>query len=105
MLFCGTGVTNAQPRDPRFKRGPVGGKAGEMYKKLEKSNSKLAKQFEKFFKNVESSGSTKKTIENRVKKIQQAAKDIGINAAKATGAKAKVESVKWKNKGFVVRFE
>ncbi len=24
LLFCGTGVTNAQPRDPRFKRGPVG---------------------------------------------------------------------------------
>ncbi len=72
----------------------MGDKAKELYKNLEKSNSKLAKQYEKLFKNLDSPGSTQKTIDDRVKKINEAAKVVGKDAVKATGSKAKQEAVK-----------
>jgi hypothetical protein len=72
----------------------MGGKAEELYKNFSKSNSKLAKQYEKLFKNLDSKGSTVKTIENRTKKVNEAAKTLGKDALKATGAKVGEETVK-----------
>lgn len=71
-----------------------GGKAEELYKKFTKSNEKLAKQYEKLFKNLESKGSTTQTVANRVKKIDEAAKELATDAGKATAAKAGEETLK-----------
>ena len=72
----------------------MGGKAEEMYEKLKKSNSKVAKQYEKLFKNLKSPGSTKKTIDNRIKKIDKQIKESVKTGAKATAHKTKEEVVK-----------
>ena len=72
----------------------MGGKAKEMYEKVSKSNSKLSKQYEKLFRNMDSPGSTAKTIENRTKKVNKAAKTLGKDALNATGLKAEEEAVK-----------
>jgi len=72
----------------------MGGKAQELYERLKKSNAKLAKQYEKLFDNLSSPGSTPATIENRTKKLNNAAREVGMNAAKATGAKAGEETIK-----------
>lgn len=77
-----------------FMEAGMGDKAKELYDKVAKSNSKLAKQYEKLFKNLDSSGSTAKTIENRVKKVDDAAKELATNAAKATAAKTGQETAK-----------
>jgi N-glycosylase/DNA lyase len=72
----------------------MGGKAEEMYKKFSKSNEKLAKQFKKLARNLNSSGSTQRTINNRIKKIKGAATELTKDAVKATGLKAGEETVK-----------
>jgi RHS repeat-associated protein len=72
----------------------MGGKAEEMYKKFSKSNEKLAKQFKKLARNLNSSGSTQRTINNRIKKIKGAATELTKDAVKATGLKTGEETVK-----------
>ena len=55
---------------------------------------KAAKQYEKLFKNLKSPGSTKKTIDNRIKKIDKQIKESVKTGAKATAHKTKEEVVK-----------
>ncbi|MBP6730708.1 MAG: hypothetical protein KA149_01540 [Chitinophagales bacterium] len=70
----------------------MGGKAEELYHRLQKSNAKLAKQYDKLFKNLDN-GASQKVVDNRVKKINQAAAEFGKTAGKATKAKTLEETV------------
>jgi YD repeat-containing protein len=72
----------------------LGSKAEELFKKLEKSNANLARQYASLFKALDKPGITQKIVDNRVKQVNQAAKTLGKNALRAAGRKGFDESTK-----------
>jgi YD repeat-containing protein len=71
----------------------LGDKADELFEKLGRSNAKLAKQYEKLYRNLRR-GASQDVVNRRIKKINQAAMKVLKDGGKAAVMKLKNEAIK-----------